>query len=159
MYIIKPLTTVPEEPPIRPVHIPQNYLTHKYKRYGIYPPTSVFNTPSETPYLWLKAAWEGVVNCQQVQPAMSMVKGAALMTSEPVGADVVKTKIDIYQQLSATSATLATFFKIITNATFSVTSLLVPFALVTSLCFIKTSLTEALTNVTLTFLNMCISSK
>lgn len=89
---------------------------------------------------------------------MSMVKGAALMTSEPVGADVVKTKIDIYQQLSATSAILATFFKIITNATFSVTSLLVPFALVTSLCFIKTSLTEALTNVTLTFLNMCISS-
>lgn len=34
----------------------------------------------------------GVVNCQQVQPAMSMVKGAALMTSEPVGADVVQTK-------------------------------------------------------------------
>lgn len=99
-----------------------------------------------------------VVNCQQVQPAMSMVKGAALMTSEPIGAHVVQTK---NRSISAAISNFSYTGHILQDnhkCTFSVTYLLVPFALVTSLCFIKTSLTETLTDVTLIFLNMCISS-
>lgn len=62
----------------------------------------LYVTRHPRPLSMIEDKHEGVINCQPVPPAMSMAKVPALMPFEPVGTDVVKTKIFMqsgYQQL------------------------------------------------------------
>lgn len=66
-------------------------------------------------------------NFQNVQPVMNVAKEPTPITFEPVYTAVVKTK-EYRQATNSFSYTdqMYTYFKIITNVTFSITPLLVP---------------------------------